>query len=405
MIENKNIGVLYLSYDGMLEPLGQSQVLAYLERLAEKHKIFLISFEKVSDWQEIEKREALRRRIKKAGITWMPLRYHKRFSALSTAFDIAQGTVIGTWIVFRHRIQIVHARSYVSSVIALVLKKLFRLKYIFDMRGFWADERVDGGLWPKNCQVYHTAKWFEKQFLLSADCVVSLTHVAVSEMKTFSYLQNRMPRFDIITTCTALELFKRVEPEEAEKNNWPFILGYVGSVGTWYLFDEALKFFKRLQHRIPSAVLHILNRGDHNYIRERISAADLSAESFWLDIADHAGVSGAMQRMDVGIFFYKPAYSKLATAPTKLGEFLGCGVPCISNIGVGDIQGILEGERVGVVLEDFSDRETDLGVKRLIDLTNEPDIQSRCRQAAEKYFSLENGVKVYDRIYRDLLNS
>lgn len=128
MIENKNIGVLYLSYDGMLEPLGQSQVLAYLERLAEKHKIFLISFEKVSDWQEIEKREALRRRIKKAGITWMPLRYHKRFSALSTAFDIAQGTVIGTWIVFRHRIQIVHARSYVSSVIALVLKKLFRLK-------------------------------------------------------------------------------------------------------------------------------------------------------------------------------------------------------------------------------------------------------------------------------------
>ena len=27
-------GILYISYDGMLEPLGQSQVLAYLKRLA-----------------------------------------------------------------------------------------------------------------------------------------------------------------------------------------------------------------------------------------------------------------------------------------------------------------------------------------------------------------------------------
>lgn len=58
-----------------------------------------------------------------------------------------------------------------------------------------------------------------------------------------------------------------------------------------------------MRKRMPDAVLHILNRDDHDYIRERISAADLSAESFWLDIADHAGVSGAMQRMDVGIFF------------------------------------------------------------------------------------------------------
>lgn len=46
------IAVLYLSYDGILEALGQSQVLRYLERLATDHKIILISFEKPHDWQE-----------------------------------------------------------------------------------------------------------------------------------------------------------------------------------------------------------------------------------------------------------------------------------------------------------------------------------------------------------------
>lgn len=51
--------LIYLSYDGILEPLGQSQVLRYLERLATDHKIVLISFEKPHDWQQIYRREIL----------------------------------------------------------------------------------------------------------------------------------------------------------------------------------------------------------------------------------------------------------------------------------------------------------------------------------------------------------
>ena len=124
------MSILYISYDGILEPLGQSQVLRYLERLAHDHKIILISFEKPHDWREVERREALRNKIRAVGIRWIPLRYHKRPSSLATAFDIAQGIVVGSWVVMRHRIRIVHARSYVPSVIALALKKLFRLKYI-----------------------------------------------------------------------------------------------------------------------------------------------------------------------------------------------------------------------------------------------------------------------------------
>ena len=42
-------GVLYISYDGMLEPLGKSQVLGYLKLLAKNRRIVLVSFEKPSD--------------------------------------------------------------------------------------------------------------------------------------------------------------------------------------------------------------------------------------------------------------------------------------------------------------------------------------------------------------------
>lgn len=395
--------VLYISYDGILEPLGQSQVLRYLERLAPDHKIVLISFEKPDDWEQIDRREALRKQIRAAGITWIPLRYHKRPSALATAFDIAQGVAVGARAVMRHRIRIVHARSYVPSVIALALKRLFRLKYIFDMRGFWADERVDGGLWPAGGRLYRVAKWFERRFLLNADCVVSLTQAAVDEMRTVPYLQGRMPRFELITTCADLELFRPGQADPAPRPaDLPFALGYVGSVGVWYLFDETLRCFQLLLERLPNARLHILNRGGHEFIQERMAALNIDPTTVLVEAADHAGVARAMQRMDAGVFFIKPVYSKTASAPTKLGEFLGCGVPCLGNYGVGDMAAILEKEQVGVALERFDGPSMRDAIDRLVQLTETPEIHARCREVALRYFSLDEGVKSYDRIYRSL---
>ena len=54
-----SVAVLYISYDGMLEPLGQSQVIAYLKRLALHHRIHLVSFEKSEDWVNAAKRMSL----------------------------------------------------------------------------------------------------------------------------------------------------------------------------------------------------------------------------------------------------------------------------------------------------------------------------------------------------------
>lgn len=397
------MSVLYISYDGILEPLGQSQVLSYLERLSTHHQIFLITFEKECDWAKTKKRGELESRVKESGIRWISLRYHKRPSAFGTAFDIFQGTLVGIWLSLRHQIQIVHARSYVPSVMALVLKRLFGLKYVFDMRGFWADERVDGCLWPKYGWLYRITKVLERGFLLSADWVVSLTEAAVDEMRQVPYLQRSMPTFEVITTCANLELFKPDASEQStQEDDKPFTLGYVGTVGVWYLFDETLQCFKLLRQVIQDARLHILNRGDHAYIRERLNYHQIDPEAVRLEVTDHAGVARAMCQMDAGIFFIKPVYSKISSAPTKLGEFLGCGVPCLGNAGVGDMYSILEGEQVGVALHDFSEKSMRDAVAKLLDLSRHPEIKNRCRDVALKYFSLDNGVRDYDRIYCEL---
>ena len=181
-------------------------------------------------------------------------------------------------------------------------------------------------------------------------------------------------------------------------------MGYVGSVGVWYLFDETLNCFKLILEKVPSAQLHIINRGGHQYIRERLIDKRINPNKVMIETSDHAGVAKAMQSMDVGIFFIKPVYSKMSSAPTKLGQFLGCGIPCLSNTKVGDMAVILNDEKVGVALDSFDETSMKLGIEELMTLLNDPEIRERCRSTALKYFSLDIGVRSYNQIYNRLIS-
>ena len=392
-------GILYISYDGMLEPLGYSQVLGYLKLLAPGREIHLISYEKKQDWDNQAERARLAAEIAAAGIRWHPLRYHKAPTAVATSWDIAIGTLTGLFLVLRHRLAIVHARSYVASVVALAIKRVTRVRYLFDMRGFWADERVDVQLWSRTGRLYRVAKWFERQFLLHADHVVSLTHAGVRELRKFPYLSEKMPPVTVISTCADLRHFRVLPRNDAS----PFVLGYVGSAGTWYDFDAAVVAFVELKRLRPDARFLILNRGEHAFIRERLQAAGVREEDFELFSARHEEIPAQMARMTAGVFFIKPVFSKQASAPTKLGEFLGCGVPCLANHGVGDMAAILEESHVGIAVANLGPEAVKAGVSALLELVHSPMLPERCVRVAHENFALEKGVERYADVYTDML--
>jgi glycosyltransferase involved in cell wall biosynthesis len=391
-------GILYISYDGMLEPLGQSQVLTYLERLSSGREIHLLSFEKAADWSDRERRQVIERRTAASGIHWHPLRYHKSPSAAATAYDVSVGIVRAISLVFRHRLSVVHARSYVPSLIALAVKRATGAKFLFDMRGFWANERVDGGLWPENGFLYRTAKRFEARFLRAANYVVTLTHASQSEIRRFGYLAGRVPPIAVIPTCADLERFTIQGPPQRE----PFVLGYVGSVGTWYLLDDMLRFYRELRLQRPGARLLIANRGEQPLVRTRLAALGIDQPDVEITAANHQGMPGLIARMTAGMALIKPCFSKIASAPTKLAEYLGCGVPCVGNVGVGDMEEILRGREVGVALDNMSEAAIREGVGQLLQLASQADLQRRCRMVAEELFSVDAAVASYDSIYRQL---
>jgi len=393
--------VLYISYDGVLEPLGQSQVLNYLKILSSEHDIYLLTFEKRTDLTS-NNYQLVFDECKKHGIEWVHLDYHK--SLLGTYVDIIKGLLISTYICFKKKVNIIHSRSYLPSLIAFLLKKTIHTKFIFDMRGLWADEKVDSGVWDKSGFLYKIVKSLEKVFLLNADKTISLTESGKKEILSFDYLRNKDINLSVIRTCTDLDLFKtNVLSEKKDgffKNK--FVLGYVGSVSLWYDFPRAILFFKYLLEIKENSVFYIINKGEHAEIKEMLNNHSLSEDSYIIESKTHSNVPLAMQRMDAGIFFLESYYSKVASAPTKLGEFLAMGLPCVTNKNIGDVDLILEGTPGGLVLNNFDTKTLEDSVKKLIELTENEHIADSCRKIAKTYFSLKEGATIYSKFYKDL---
>jgi hypothetical protein len=170
--------VLFISYNGMLDPLGQSQVLPYLRELAQRGVRFtLLSFEREKAFtpEGVAQCKELREKLKGQDIEWHWLRYHQRPSIPATIYDVMAGYRKAGALVRRNRIEMVHARGHIPATIALALKRRFGVRMIFDLRGLMAEEYVDAEHWREGGLPYRMTKATERRILAATDGIVTLT--------------------------------------------------------------------------------------------------------------------------------------------------------------------------------------------------------------------------------------
>jgi glycosyltransferase involved in cell wall biosynthesis len=390
-------GVLYLSYDGMMEPLGQGQVIAYLERLADEFRIHLVSFEKPADLARASVLHALEARLATAGIVWHRQRYHKRPRFVSTAWDMARATVAAVAIARRERIVVLHARSVLSAAMLYPARLLSRACFIVDIRGFWVDERVDGGQIGAGGVMYRLLKRMENAMLGAADRIVALTHASARVLRDDPRFGRPDAPVAVIPTCADLDAFT---PAGAPPSG--FVVGYVGQIGGWYRFDRMVELFAEFRRVRPEATMLVINRRHHDEMHRIFADYGIPRDAYAVRGAELAEVPAELRRMTVALSINAVNFANTARAPTKLAEYLGCGVPCLSSEGVGDVEEILEGGRVGVVIRDFSEEGKRAAVARMLALLDDPGLSGRCVEAARRRFALTDGVASYRRLYREL---
>lgn len=389
--------ILYLTHDGLTDPLGQSQILPYMSGLAkEGFLITAISCEKTKRLQS--KRSTIKDICDKNDINWLPLRYYTFPPLVAPLLNLFQMRRQAEKVWRTQPYYLVHCRSYFTSLVGVYLKRKFKVKFLFDMRGFWADERRESNLWPARHflynRIYNFFKTKEKEFLVQADHIITLTHQAARVIEEWRVTHAPIT---IIPTCVDLDHFDPVKVENKKvealrerlkiKQN-EYVLLYLGSWGSWYLTAEMLRFFRLLKEKVPAVFLVLTPDTELVPNQPGVIAIEVNRQELptYLKLAN------------ASVFFIQPTFSKKGSAATKMGELLAMNIPIITNTGWGDVDQIIPSTGSGQLAMNFSNDE----LKRIIDNLMAESIMTNLRQVAESYFDLNSGIKKYEKIYSSL---
>ena len=399
-----------MTYDGLSDPLGQSQVIPYLIGLSKSgHQITIISTEKKSGQQAVQEISEL---LSGHQISWHRITYTKNPPVLSTLYDCFNMFFLSRKLCRKEKFDVVHCRSYIPSLIGIHLKRYFGLKYIFDMRGFYADERVDGRIWKQSSLVYRSLYRFfkrqEERFLSRADYTICLTERARKEILSWRIIPGQPIDIKVIPCCANVDYFNPDIMTEEDKKRLreklgilqsDFLLMYTGAIGTWYMLDEMFDFFKRLLLKSNAKFLFITYDEPDNILRVA-RAKNISEDLIRIVKAKHSEVPSLLSICDLSIFFIRPLYSKMASSPAKQGEIMSMGIPIICNSNIGDSDRIIREAEGGLIVRSFSEDDYDFVVSQIPDLLLKS--KKKIRETAMQYYSLDKGVENYNEVYREL---
>jgi glycosyltransferase involved in cell wall biosynthesis len=399
----------------MTDSLGQSQVLPYLCGLTKLgYKFHLISLDKSEKFEQLS--SVIYSICKENNIEWHPVNYTKNPPVLNTLYDLYRMRKLAIKLNKEFKFDMIHCRGYLPTLIAQSLKDKWGIPLIFDMRGFWINERVDGNIWNLSNPIFNiiftTLKKREKTLFSNSETVVSLTRKAIPIIHEIEGGEIKSQTIEVIPTCVDTDYFSLEKVDQKKRQQLiegfnitesDFIISYLGSLSTWYLPEEMFDFFKRLLIKKPKSKFLIITQDDHEPYKALAIKKGIPLSQIILIAAIRSEVPTLLSLSNASLFFIKPAFSKAASSPTKLAELLSMKIPVICNGGIGDTEEIVKESETGIICNEFNDMAYDRAIDEFFNSKSLADAD-RLREKSIELFGLKMGVEKYAAVYKKTMH-
>ncbi len=396
--------LLYISADGLLEPLGFSQVVRVVQGLAGRGWPYrLFSLEKAADLAMEARVRELRAGLSAVGVRWQFAEYSAGGSAAAAARN-EQALVSAA--VTTPGVAGIHARAYHAAIGAFGAWLARGTPYLFDARSYWFDERLEEGRWFTSPIRLGVARGVEHQLFNRAAGVVTLTELQAEDVRCGRFGRRSLESVRCITTCADFDDFFRRPPEACTRVpaelraslDGKLVLGIVGSLNRSYLVDETLQLVAKVLAREPRSHLLVLSSQQGEY-RTRLEALRVSPERFSIARAHHDAMPEWLSLMHWGMLLLNPSSpAKRASMPTKLAEFLACGVRPVQFGCNAEVSEWVARTGSGVVLEAVAAEDLERAAERIVSVGRDSDGLERARALAAPHFSLSSGLDQYERV-------
>ena len=337
---------LYISYDGLHDNLGHSQIIPYIKIINKNlnNKFYVISFEKKKN---INKTDDL---FKDYNIEWIKLSFTKNIFPLIKILDLIKLISKSIYIVYKYKIQIVHCRGHVSALSGLICKLIFKTKFIFDCRSFWVDERFDDGKWNKSKYVnkiaYFFFKYLEKKFFKNSDHSIILTNKAKEYLISNKSCDPNL--ISVIPCCADYDKFNIYDSDLIDKiknqygiNKNDIVFGYFGSLSPLYMTDKMINFFKIFKKSFKNSKFMVFT-DNNDFFNSNIDLKKFLLEkSLIVKTLNKEEIPSHYNICNFTLSFISNSKARIATSPTKIAESLACGIPVICNQNIGDLDSFI----------------------------------------------------------------
>jgi Glycosyltransferase len=406
--------ILFISYDGMTDPLGQSQVIPYLAGLTKYGYTFtILSCDKPHLYQK--NKAYVEQQLRPYPIRWISIPYHKNPVVFSSIFDLYKLKLKAGELHQEMQFDMVHTRPGLPTLVALWMKRKFGIKFLNDVRGFWADERVDGGMWhlknPVYKMLYSFFKKHEYACIEKADHNTCLTYRAQNEIHSWKNISQQPIPIEVIPCSVDMELFdpgkinlqlKEKLKKEMSIKDTDLIFTYLGSIGGWYLTKEMMQFCKAISNKMPDSKFLFISPHRHDVIHSAAKKLGIPADRIIVQHGKRHEIPVLLSFSDFSFFFIKPCYSKISSSPTKHGEIMAMGIPVITNAGVGDVADIVERYNSGIILPELNESAFNDAAVTIIkkQCFNREEI----RKGALDFYDLKAAIEKYRKVYGLILS-
>lgn len=398
--------ILFIMYDGLTDPLGQSQVLSYIKHLSKDYSFDIIGYEKSEIYESLKVH--IHKEIEDLDIRWLPIKYHKKPPVISTIYDLYLGWKKAKKYGDIDNYDLIHCRSIAIGSIALLLKNRYKAKLIFDMRGWWADEKKESGSWDSKIYIpiYLYFKNLEKKLFKYSDHAISLTKTGYEEIIS----KNLKPanRLSVIPTCVDFNIFKPFDNEirksirselNIEINDTVII--YSGSLGGNYNLDIIINLYKASKKLNTNTKILILSHTDFGYISSEIKKHKISIDDVRIKNCNYSDVHRYLIAGDIGVINYKKSYSTIGRSPTKMAEYWACGLPVLCEVNTGDVDYFIKKYNNSGYLIDKN--HSDSYNMALTEILSQTKNKNELREFAIDCFDLLKGVAIYKIVYDKVL--
>jgi hypothetical protein len=376
--------ILYISYDSITDDISKSQTIPLLNQYSKRNKVYLISFEKKPN-EAKKNKNYLNKKIRWHCIKFETNLILKLFSLISCQIKILK-------ILLLDKIDIIQTRSYVPTIFILIPKLLKKFRLIFDIRGFWFDEKFEAE--HISSLSYNVLKILEKFLFIFADKIITLSHI--SKKIIFKNFKIDKKKIHVIPTFTNFKKFKnnlKITPIDK------IIFGYVGNVGMNYEFNKVIKFFEYFDKINNNWELIIAN----NQISKIPLIETLPfKKKIKLKKVKFSQMNKFYSKIDLCVYFLNKKFSKKASCPTKLGELIATNTPFITNSKIGDINQIILKIKMKEFLINKINTSKLIKINRIILKIKNKELKYNSRLKLEHFFSENLNLMKYTSIVKSL---